>query len=279
MISDPTSTPPLSNADATLSAVWLETREWTGGRRLLRLQLPTGALGEPVCGRFVMVRCAHDTPEARSQEWSIYLRRPLHVAGPLSISPNGDGQSVDFLMGGPEDAGYRWLASQPSDTRVNLLGPFGMPFAVPNHSRALAILAEPALVPVWLPAIHAMLDKGGRVTLLLTQTDPALLPYIPLAVELHAGSDSSTWEKQLAETTRWADLLCCALPVAAYQSLVDQIRLTRFRMEPGFAYGFVQSDLACGYGACLSCTVALPDGGMTRTCLHGPIFPLERLVT
>jgi hypothetical protein len=278
MISDPTSTPPLANPDATVSAICLETREWTDGRRLLRLQLPSGVLGEPICGRFVMVRCTQDTLESRRQEWSIYLRRPLHVAGPLSTATDGGGQQVDFLVGEPADAGYRWLASQPIHTRLNLLGPFGTPFAVPHHSRALAVLAEPAALPVWLPAIHAMLDKGGRVTLLLTQTDPALLPHIPLPVELHAMGDAGAWAKRLAETVRWADLLCCALPVASYQSIADQIRLSRFRMEPGFAHAFVQSDLACGYGACLSCTVALPDGGMTRACLHGPIFPLERLV-
>ena len=52
---------------------------------------------------------------------------------------------------------------------------------------------------------------------------------------------------------------------------------TRLRVEPDFAYLLVQADLLCGSGACLACVVPTAGGGLTRTCVHGPVFDLTRL--
>ncbi|HXF62251.1 MAG TPA: hypothetical protein VNK95_11585 [Caldilineaceae bacterium] len=248
---------------------------------LLRFVLPPNTLHGPVCGRFFMARCTDDSPDARRTDWTYYLRRPLLVAGLPSALPTGPGQRIDLLPIFPDDPGVRWLAARPFGSRVNLLGPFGQPFALPAHRRALLVLADAAWLPVWLPAIHAMLDQGGRVTLVLrgVAEPDAVLPLLPLAVELRTAADEDEWARHLGETIRWADVAVCALPAPEYQALADRFRLGRFRLERGFAYALAPADLACGFGACLACVVPLPDGGMTRACLHGPIFPLERLTT
>ena len=51
----------------------------------------------------------------------------------------------------------------------------------------------------------------------------------------------------------------------------------RLRLESGFALALVESDLACGYGACLACVVPLAGGSLTRACVHGPVFDLLEL--
>ena len=269
---------PLAYEDGSISTLF-QGISGPGSLPLLQFVLPSNTLHGPVCGRFFMARCTEDTLDDRRTDWSFYLRRPLLVAGLPSITDQG--QRVDLLPISPDDPGVHWLLAQPPGSKVNLLGPFGQPFVLPPHSRALLVLADAAWLPVWLPAIHAMLDQGGRVTLILRgAAEPdSILPLLPLAVELRTAAGTDEWAHHLGETMRWADIAVCALPLAEYQALADQFRLGRFRLERSFAHAFVPSDFACGFGACLACVVPLPDGGMTRACLHGPIFPLERLTT
>lgn len=270
---------PTLNPDGTISAVVLYVNPPDAPARLLRVWLPSGAAEPPTCGRFWMARCTEDSVAARSQDWSIYLRRPLLAAGIADSVGLDTGTRLDLLLGPAHDPGMDWLARRPSGTRLNLLGPFGRPYALPAHSRALLVLAVPAYLPIWLPVIHDMLDRAGRATILIPDAaaTESLLPLLPLAVELRAARDAADWSRHLDETVRWADHLCAALPLAHYQPLADAVRRARFRVEPGFAHAYVEADLACGFGACLACAVPLPDGGMTRACLHGPIFPLEHI--
>ncbi len=271
-----TSSVPAIHADGTLSAIVLDS---VPSSRLLRVWLPPGACETPICGRFWMARCAADTLSERSQDWSIYLRRPLIAAGiPTVVAPDA-GHRIALLLGPGQDPGAAWLAARPPGTTINLIGPFGSPLTLPEHSRALLILTLPAYAPIWLPIIHDMLDRGGRVTL-ITPPDAAaqdLRPLLPLAVELRTSAADEDWSRHLAETLRWADHLCASLPASTYQPLADQLRQARFQVEPNFAHVLIESDLACGFGACLACVVPLPAGGVTRACLHGPIFPLERV--
>jgi dihydroorotate dehydrogenase electron transfer subunit len=125
--------------------------------------------------------------------------------------------------------------------------------------------------------LEQMLDQGGRVTLLLRLDEPlpdAVRDRLPILVELRLAHDETTWQQQLAETIRWADQVAAALPNAAYPLLAQTIRQRRVRLDRGFAQVFVQADLACGVGACLACTIPLPDGSRTRACVHGPVFDL-----
>jgi len=51
----------------------------------------------------------------------------------------------------------------------------------------------------------------------------------------------------------------------------------RLRAEPDFLYGLLSGNpIACGVGACLSCTLSTP-AGFKLTCLDGPVFDLAAL--
>jgi NAD(P)H-flavin reductase len=39
----------------------------------------------------------------------------------------------------------------------------------------------------------------------------------------------------------------------------------------------LESGMACGFGACFGCVVALSDGGYARVCVEGPVFDAARL--
>jgi dihydroorotate dehydrogenase electron transfer subunit len=76
---------------------------------------------------------------------------------------------------------------------------------------------------------------------------------------------------------RWADQLCAALPNHQYAELAHHIRTLRFQFDTTFAQVLVTSDLLCGVGACLACVVSTRNGGFTRACMHGPVFPLASI--
>jgi dihydroorotate dehydrogenase electron transfer subunit len=130
-----------------------------------------------------------------------------------------------------------------------------------------------------LPVVHTMLDRGGRVTILIRgQNDAAahLLPLIPIPVEVRIIPEEA-WLTQLAEAVRWADQLCVALPNQDYAPLANQIRTLRFQLDNNFAHVLITSDILCGVGACLACVTPTRDGNLTRTCIHGPVFPLAAI--
>jgi NAD(P)H-flavin reductase len=40
----------------------------------------------------------------------------------------------------------------------------------------------------------------------------------------------------------------------------------------------LESGMACGFGACFGCVVAVRDGGYVRVCVDGPVLDAGRLV-
>lgn len=279
-----TLTTPAVNADGTISAILHDIQPIPPAGVLLRLWLPVTHQEAGGFGRFFLARCAEDTIEARSIDWSIYNRRALLTAGMPAAMParngspdNQNGSTWELLVPHTDDPGYRWLRQRPLETSINLLGPFGQAFELAPHTRALLVLADTQTLPLTLPIIHTMLDRGGRVTLLIqgdaTAATP-LLSLVPIPVEVRI-IEASEWLSQLAEPVRWADQLCAALPNHQYAELAHQIRTMRFQFDTAFAQVLITSDLLCGVGACLACVVTTRDGSYTRSCIHGPIFPLS----
>jgi hypothetical protein len=288
MISSNPISAPAQNSDGTISAVIQDIQPLPHrgasqqGGALLRLWLPVPIHEGAGFGRFYMVRCTDDTLQARATEWSIYGRRALFCAAMPTAMPDQAGSS--WLFAFPhhhdhKDPGYQWLLRRPLDSTLNLLGPFGQPFDLAAHTRTLLAITDLDSLPLILPIVHTMLDRGGRVTLLVKgQAEHAapLLPLIPIPVEVRF-VPADDWLAHLAEGVRWADQLCAVLPNHDYAPLAHQIRTLRFQLDQAFANVLVRSDLLCGVGACLTCVVSPKDGSYTRACMHGPVFPLTTL--
>ena len=273
------STAPTLHPDGTISAVLRDNQPIAPAGRLLRFWLPTAYHTGGGFGRFFLARCTEDTLEARRSEWSIYSRRAIYCASMPVAVPDQDGSVWELFVPDLDDPGYRWLIRQPLATTINLLGPFGQPFELMPHARTLLLLATTLTLPLVLPVIHTMLDRGGRVTLLVqgdADAAAALFPLIPIPVEVRV-IPPADWLEQLIQPLRWADQLCAALPNEQYAQLAHHIRTIRFRLDTTFAHVLVRSDLLCGVGACLACVVPTRDGSNTRACIHGPVFPLETI--
>jgi len=293
---------PAFHTDGTMTAVVAAPVHPLDGAALLALHLPVGLSQGIGAGRYVLARCGAATPAERAEQWQIYLRRPLFFAGRRQMQGADESDHVqdeagneplvdekfalekfdsgEFILPVGDDPGYRWLAAQPPGATVNLIGPLGQGFSLAAQRHNLLLLATPDRAPALLPLIDPLLDRGGRITLVL-QTDGKaenlLLPLLPIAVEVRLAKTESEWQRQLKETIAWSDQICAALPMATFQPLADAIRRHRFRLESGFAQVLVEADLVCGIGACLACVVPTPDGGYTRACVHGPVFDLTAM--
>lgn len=278
---------PTLNTDGTIRATVAAPPRHDGVTTLLTVALPPTVSQSAAGGRFFLVRCGAQTEWERATQWSFALRRPLFATTvyPLAAAMGSDAAgpvgSLWELLALPVAADCQtWLASLPVESTLNLLGPFGQGFALQPLTRNLLVLADLARLPLLLGIMNQMLDRNGRVTLLLKSELPLAAEArsrLPIPVELRVAADGENWHQQLDETVRWADQIAVALPAASYQLLANLIRQIRFRLESNFAQAFVETDLPCGVGSCLACTVPLADGSLTRACVHGPVFDLATL--
>lgn len=272
-------TTPVTNADGTRTAVIVAPARLLNESALLAVQLPSGLTAAGINGRYFLARCGVQNEEERWTNWQIYLRRPLFGVSQKGQAGNAPAAGATWELYLPinGDPGYRWLLEQPVGQTINLLGPFGQGFMLQPHSRNLLLLADAARVPLLFALSDAMLDQGGRVTLLVrgnSEEIGILTPLLPIPVEVRQASTTAQWEEQISELTPWADQICLALPNVQLPVVTGIIRQRRFRVDAGFAQALVEADLVCGVGACLACVVPVRDGGYTRACMHGPVMDL-----
>jgi len=269
---------PALEADETLTALTLSSQFVAGGL-LMGVLLPPGVARTRLAGRYFLAHCGDPSPWGRAHDWTFYLRRPLFVA---AWRPAAGEQGERWLLTTPalDDPGVGWLAARPPSTPINLVGPLGNGFALPPHTRQLAIVSTPGRVTALLPLLRAMLDSGGRVVILLQGDgviDPALRDLLPFAAEVQQEAPGAGWQAQLQAAVGWADVVATALPGAALPGLIEAVRTVRLRVERDFVQVLVDARLVCGYGACHACLTPLGNGRWTRACVHGPVFDLAEL--
>lgn len=276
---------PTLNADGTITAIVTKPIRPHIAPATMAVQLPPTAPQPTAGGCFFLFRIGAQSEWERDNQWSFVLRRPLFVAAlyPLGADTGGAGPAgaiCELLVLPMAGDSALWLASLPVGSALNLLGPFGKGFTLQPLARNLLVLADPAHLPLLSDLIDQMLDRGGRVTLVLKHSSPLadeVRSRLPIPVELRVATDDEVWRRHLDETIRWADQIAAALPVANYPGLTHRIREIRLRVESDFAQALVEADLPCGVGACLACTIPLADGSLTRACIHGPVFDLATL--
>lgn len=277
---------PQTNGDGTRTALVAGPLRQMGSSMILPLHLPTGLTQRGVGGRYFLARCGEQSGAValaeRTTSWEIYLRRPLYAAMHFPVVEPMAMDRWEFLLPRHDDPGYRWLAAQPVGAPINLLGPYGVGYTLQPNSRNLLLLADSQRLPLLIGLADTMLDRGGRVTLVLraqTNEDHARLRnQLPIPVELQLVTTATEWQQALADTIRWADQIAVALSAAELPAVGQAIAQHRFRFEENFAHALIEADLLCGTGACLACVVPTKAGGYTRACVHGPVFDLKSLV-
>lgn len=205
-----------------------------------------------------------------------YLRTPLFPAS-LETPRPGDGE-FDVLVP-PSHPG----AALQAGARVDLIGPLGRGFEVPDVTRRLLLVASIAHLPVLLPLTN---QKPGLSTALLLSASTAAELYpvqmLPPALEVHvvttdgsAGHRGATLDL-FPDLVRWADCACIAADPAIYPALAEIVRELRMGPAHRFAQALVAPPMVCGVGACQGCAVPVA-GGTKLACTDGPVFDLLEL--
>ncbi len=253
----------------------IRSNEPVGGYWRLVLAAPTlAAVAKP--GQFVQVRCSEGADPL--------LRRPLSFAG---IDPERGEISLLYAVVG---RGTQWLSGRKSGETLDLLGPIGNGFALPQPgAKAILVGGGIGIAPL-LPLAAALLRQGNVITALAGARSADCLP---------AASDWPSEGIQLVEATddgsRGCPGLVTALLPAALAAGPDAVvyacgprPMLREVARQAVAAGVpgqlsLEERMGCGVGACLSCVCKVKIGSAgsytyQRVCTEGPVFRAEEVL-
>ncbi|MHB1293659.1 MAG: iron-sulfur cluster-binding protein [Anaerolineae bacterium] len=233
------------------------------GTRLLYLDCPPlAAAARP--GQFLLMRCG--------EGYDPYLREALPIHRFTS-----SGVAVLFRGVSP---GLAWLATRRVGEHLDILGPCGRGFALPERLTHLSIVYQ----GMGVAPLLSLLDRPGCAMRLVTHAPTAgqvypraLLPrdveYLPF---VGLEQQSAFWQST-EESLQWSRHLCAAGPDRMLVDLQSLVRRVCVGPGNGQVQAWVERRLACGLGACQGCTITTQHGPR-RVCADGPVFDLLSLI-
>jgi dihydroorotate dehydrogenase electron transfer subunit len=214
---------------------------------------------------------------------SEYLRTPLFPA-------HLDRESFEVFVAPDHPA----AALQPG-TQLNLIGPLGRGYEVPDEARHVLLVADVPHLPVLLPLTHlepGLSERPGvSIALLLSATtsrDLYPVHLFPPSLEVRiATGDGSVGQAGsvldlLPDMVRWADCICIAADPEMCSPMADIVREARLVPSGAagrrrFAQALLVPPMPCGVGACRGCAVSTHHAPRLA-CTQGPVFDLLRLL-
>ena len=209
--------------------------------------------------------------------WSFdpFLRRTFF---PIAIAET----TFAIRLAPDADRGRAWLRMAPEGAEVDVLGPVGHGFTLPDHARRILCLGQGDGAWTLLPLVRAASARGMGVALAIEaptkrQTIPAR--DLPLSVEYHVATQDGSAGRRgdlhplLPELLTWADAVMVVGGMDFYRLLARAIEDARVILRRGYAQALYRTDFLCGFGACQACAADVA-GGRRRVCLRGPVFDL-----
>ncbi|HET7734861.1 MAG TPA: hypothetical protein VFK52_02710 [Nocardioidaceae bacterium] len=220
----------------------------------------------------------------------------ISVGGPLSerlarrtlpihrARPSAYGGTVEVVFE-PSEPGEVWLASAPSSTRLDVLGPLGRPFALPKESVPCVLVGYEAAAAPLLALAERLRERRCDVHVLLGGSSEQR---VFGALDARRSARSVT---VLTEDGRRSSLLA-ALPDLLAKAKADVVyaagprRLLHGVATAAEAHGAwsqtaVHVSMPCGTGLCNSCVLPVvgADGvaRQARVCTDGPVFRGDRV--
>lgn len=226
----------------------------------------------PLPGQFFLLRC--DNP------FNCYLRRPIF---PRYLEDN----QISLLLRPDPDPGLAWLSARKEGDTLDLIGPLGTGFTLPDNMVGnLLLVSDHQMIAPLLGQMERAITAGFSAALALESKRAATLypvAALPPLVEFQVATlDGSIGyhgpiTDLLPDLLRWADMVCTVGSVELYRVLKRQVKEIRLGAYKSFLYGLVTDTLmACGVGACLSCTIET-EAGLKLMCADGPVFDLTKL--
>lgn len=175
--------------------------------------------------------------------------------------------------------GTEWLGRRTGGDVLDVMGPLGNGFDIPEKSCNLLLVAGGiGVAPLVYLAGHAA-GLGHRVKLIYgANTGESLCPVPEAGMDLiPVTEDGSVGEKGLATDIvdrwkDWADRIFACGPLLMYRSLAEQGLGAREKPVKVL----MEQIMGCGVGACRGC--AIPTfKGLRMVCHDGPVFELGEI--
>jgi len=248
----------------------VENKEVAGGIFLLRLR-PSVKTAAPAPGQFFMVGVGQGTDPL--------LRRPLGWLGPAWDESGAE--LLEFLYE-VRGRGTQALSRVNPKSGISLIGPLGRGWRLDGLSDRVIVVAGGMGVAALLPAARALIGAGGpRIDFIFgARTDRGLVLTSELeSMPIHFAA--CTEDGCVGEEGLVTDLLGGIISEGGLDGAVvlacgprAMLReVARMSAEAGLACQVsLEARMACGMGACLTCSIRGADGANLGACKDGPVF-------
>lgn len=206
------------------------------------------------------------------------LRRPISIA---DFEP-GVLRIVFRVVG----AGTKWLSEQREGSSLDVLGPQGHGFPLPQGLRRGLIVGGGIGVPPLLELAKRLSQRDVRLDVVLgfaTASQAFYLEHFALFGAVHAVTEDGSLGTQgivtdvvqrlhAEESASWSHFFACG-PRGMLAGLQ-----TYFRGQDINGYLSLEERMACGVGACQGCVCQTENLLNRRVCTDGPVFDWREVV-
>ena len=211
---------------------------------------------------------------------AMILRRAFAIAG----ATPGDtfAGTVQFVVAehGP---GTRWLVQRRAGETLDVVGPLGTPFPIPNGAAPAVLVGGGYGSAPLLPLAQRLLEQGAPVEIVLGAASANRL-YGELAAKRLVGQvtvttdDGSAGQKGLVTEVLpaaiervHAEIVYACGPMPMLRAVGDIAKARAIRAQVA-----VEEAMACGIGVCMTCVLPVRGADGTsrfvRSCVEGPVF-------
>ena len=211
---------------------------------------------------------------------AMILRRAFAIAG--ATQSDRFAGTVQFVVAehGP---GTRWLVQRKAGETLDVVGPLGTPFPVPNGPAPAVLVGGGYGSAPLLPLAQALLEQDAPVEIVLGAASANRL-YGELAAKRlvgqvtvttddgtagHKGLVTDVLPAAIERITAEVVYACGPMPMLRAVGAIAKERAIRAQVA-------VEEAMACGIGVCMTCVLPVRGADGTsrfvRSCVEGPVF-------
>ncbi|MEO6702350.1 MAG: dihydroorotate dehydrogenase electron transfer subunit [Jatrophihabitantaceae bacterium] len=216
---------------------------------------------------------------------SMLLRRSFALYG---VKPGTEFAGTIQFVVAAHGRGTEWLVRQPAGTKLDLVGPLGVPFPIPREPVPVVLVGGGYGTAPLLPLAERLLAQGNELELIIGAATASRL-FGELAAKRLIGQVTVTTDDGSAGQRGWvtgplpsaierlgAQLVYACGPMAMLAAVGEVAAAHAIPAQVA-----VEESMACGIGVCMTCVLPVrgSDGvsRFVRSCVEGPVFEAGRV--
>ncbi len=210
------------------------------------------------------------------------LRRPLSIARADAGGGSGGIGTVEIVVG-PDGVGSAWLAAVTAGQRLDVVGPLGKPFPLPQRPASCLLVGGGYGAAPLNYLTEILVPLGHRVDLIVgASTEETLLQSLEakrLAHSLTTTTDDGSAGLRGRVTDAMPEVIVGGASDVIYacgpNAMLAAVSVLGERMGVPVRVA-LEERMACGLGICFTCVIPVLDREgevqMRRSCIDGPVM-------